>query len=216
MSSRFHKQARELLHPAELEILEEFAEELHGEELAVDFEVNLQRHLAKAFQRVLVNRAAQIPGSFNNVLGAANLSIRQTKAGKSKTKSRAKPSKNFSAADSKSSPSPEKSGSLSPFEREVFEELGTELEDITKKSRRLPAAPTRAEIRTILDIVKDARDNKKPKKLNDARDYIIIRLLYATGCRRSELENIRMTRLLQGSVQSGIGFYWKQGGPKTL
>jgi integrase len=56
-------------------------------------------------------------------------------------------------------------------------ELDVEVEDCDKSDHRLPAVPTRDEIRHLLEV-------SKVKK----RDHIIIRTFYATGIRRSELE----------------------------
>lgn len=77
---------------------------------------------------------------------------------------------------------------LSPLERERFEELDDEFEreEVGKRTRRLPAVPTREEVRRLLDTARE-QDRNVGK-----RDYLIIRLMYATGCRRSELENMRL------------------------
>jgi integrase len=58
---------------------------------------------------------------------------------------------------------------LGPVEREQYEELKDEMKDITKKSRRLPAVLSREEISHLLKTCQEER-----------RDYLIIRLLYAT------------------------------------
>jgi integrase len=70
---------------------------------------------------------------------------------------------------------------LSPVEREEYEELKEEIKDITKRSRRLPAVPSLEEVFHLLDT-----------SIESKRDHLIIRLLYATGCRRSEIENMRL------------------------
>lgn len=74
---------------------------------------------------------------------------------------------------------------MSPLERERLAELEDELKEDEATGRRLPAVPTREELAALLDLVEK----------NHHRDYIIIRLFYATGCRRSELEKMRLADL---------------------
>ena len=68
---------------------------------------------------------------------------------------------------------------LSPTERERYEELKEELKELAKQGRRLPAVLTRDEVRLLLEVSQEHE-----------RDHLIIRLFYATGCRRSEIENM--------------------------
>lgn len=86
-------------------------------------------------------------------------------------------------------PQPDKARrDLSPMEREWVDELNNELEEIredTRRSRRLPVVPPREEIEQLL-VAAQLRTNRKAK-----RNYLILRLMYSTGCRRSELEHIR-------------------------
>jgi integrase len=78
---------------------------------------------------------------------------------------------------------------LNAVDREHYDELNKEIKDMHEdsgRSRRLPAVPSRLEIQDLLNTVKNSDGN------NAKRDYMIIRLSYATGCRRSETAGIRL------------------------
>lgn len=155
MSTFSAQDLAQLLHPQEIEILEEIAQEFSDQDEHDDGrEVRL-------FSR-----------NFTELLIQAKQAHR---APKSKTKAKSKRRRPASS-------------DLSPLERERFEELQDELEDeeLGKRTRRLPAVPTRDEVRLLLDTAEE-QDRNVGK-----RDYLIIRLMYATGCRRSELENMRL------------------------
>lgn len=146
MSTFSAQDLAQLLHPQELELLEEIAHEFYEED-----------------EHGLLSR------DFTDLFIQAKYAHRSPQT-KSKKSSR-RPSSN-----------------LSPLDRERFEELEDELkdEDMGRRTRRLPAVPTRDEVRLLLDTAKE-QDRNVGK-----RDYLIIRLMYATGCRRSELENMRL------------------------
>ena len=147
----------QLLHPQELEILEELAHEFSDD----DSEEDDAEAQVRLFSRNFVQLLAQ---------------AKQVHRGpKAKSKSK-KTKRRFRPSD------------LSPLDRERFEELDDELEreEMGRRTRRLPAVPTREEVRLLLDTAEE-QDRNVGK-----RDYLIIRLMYATGCRRSELENMRL------------------------
>jgi integrase len=176
-----------LLHPQELEILEELAAEF--EELDEPTPDEKLRALADESEDAGAPKLAGAK-SISAALLAINRSLRGRgpawdsqselhalkKANTSKKKAGQKKSKDKSKKER---------GALGPLDRERFEELGDELKEIEKSGRRLPAVPTREEMRLLL------RTSKKKHQ----RDYVIIRLMYATGCRRSELENMRLADL---------------------
>ena len=155
-----------LLHPAELELLEEIAGELE------DLELNLPALTSEPsslVSSILKNNRGSGGSNFSKILLATNRA-NQMKTGRPKVVDISK--------------KPRRSRELSPVERERFEELGKEIADIKtegKGSRRLPAVPPREEIFHLLELSKEHE-----------RDHLIIRLAYATGCRRSELENLRL------------------------
>jgi integrase/recombinase XerD len=70
---------------------------------------------------------------------------------------------------------------LSAVEAEIASELEDELGEIALHSpmRRLPAVPSVREVRTLLDCARE-----------EPRDYLVLRLLYYTGTRVSELAAI--------------------------
>ena len=78
-----------------------------------------------------------------------------------------------------------RSRDLSPLERERAQEILDELQGEDRIGLRLPAVISRQEMAELLAAVKERHH----------RDYVIIRLLYATGCRRSELQNMRLADL---------------------
>ena len=139
------------LHPQELEILEELAQEFSDDD---DDNGDQFRIASRNFAKLIIQ---------------ANLAQRRK-------------------MKSKGGGGRSKTADLSPLERERFEELDDELEreEMGKRTRRLPAVPTREEVRLLLDTAEE-QDRNVGK-----RDYLIIRLMYATGCRRSELENMRL------------------------
>ena len=93
----------------------------------------------------------------------------------------------------------EKPAEVSAFEAEWTSEIIDEIEpDDDQGERRLPAVPTVGEVRQLLEAAKVKE-----------RDHLIIRMFYATGVRRSELEaakladfNLREQKLF---VRSGKG-----------
>ena len=158
MSTFSAEELAQILHPQELEILEEIAHEFE----------DLDEHDPKgeddaASRPVLSHNLAHLI-----VQASHNLQSYRGPASSKKTK-RAPRSDN-----------------LSPLDRERFDELGKEIKRDEMGKRRLPAVPTRDEVRHLLQTAQD-EDNNISK-----RDYLIIRLMYATGCRRSELENMRL------------------------
>lgn len=155
-----------LLHLSELELFEEIAGELE------DLEINLPMLTPKPnpfISSILKNNQGSGQNNFSKILVATNRA-NQKKSGRPKVVDISKKSR--------------RSRDISPTERERFEELGKEIADIKKDnkgSRRLPAVPPREEIFHLLEVSKEHE-----------RDHLIIRLAYATGCRRSELENMRL------------------------
>ncbi len=75
-------------------------------------------------------------------------------------------------------------GNLEGHHDEWNTELAEEVDEEDKHGSRLPAVLTRIEIRDLLRI-----SRKHP------RNHLIIRLFYATGVRRSELEAIKLADL---------------------
>lgn len=158
----------QLLHPAERELLLEFEDErsLGADQLAdtiMRVVSQLQQHSRPPVA------GTRYPGNVHTAEAGGKLAVKR-------------------AAKRALKPEPRRrSPEFSPIEKEVIKEMAEELEDIEKGSRRLPAVPTREEIAQLLDTVRQAADKKKR---NARRDYLIIRLFYATGCRRSELEGM--------------------------
>ena len=165
MSSLSVEELAALLHPQELEILEELAGEFEDLE---DYEESEDGGLRIP---VAMYRGS---GSLSSMLLAANKAIRNQKTRGPKVAEAARGERLRRKADA-----------LNAVERERYEELGDELDELQKSGRRLPAVPSREEMKLLL---KTAQDNHE-------RDYVLIRLFYATGCRRSEMENLRMADL---------------------
>lgn len=165
------------LHPRELELLEEIAEEL--EDLEAELPAADSAEAEKNAGSTFVTKGGHRAGSFSRFLLEATRSAQADGPVVFDPVFR-KPKKD----EGKKS-----LGRLSPLERERFDELGDELEDIEKQGRRLPAVPTQDEISLLLDTVEASTFSKKQ------RDYLIIRVAYATGCRRSELEGLLVADL---------------------
>lgn len=153
-----------LLHPAERELIREFQDD--------DGPSNQQ------LARTILQIASQLQGRSTRALQTGYPGTVHTAATRATTPAPSRPT---------ASRSPQTSSELSPLEKERVQEMADELADIEKESRRLPAVPTREELAHLLDTVRLAAEEGSR---NDRRDYLIIRLLYATGCRRSELENM--------------------------
>lgn len=158
-----------LLHPQELELLEEIAMELEeiDEDLGDD---DSDENAGSSFFRPLKPR----PRSFSRLL----LEVKRAARGEE--------SQSFDPVFRNSPSDKPKRSPLTPLEKEIFEELDDELEDFEKDGRRLPAVLTPDEVRQIFDTVQASSSAKKQ------RDYLILRVMYATGCRRSELENMKL------------------------
>ena len=71
-----------------------------------------------------------------------------------------------------------------PLSEEWSDELAREVPEDEKHERRLPAVPTRDELRQMLKAAEVKR-----------RDHLIIRLFYSTGVRRAELAAITLADL---------------------
>ena len=71
-----------------------------------------------------------------------------------------------------------------PLSEEWSDELAREVPEDEKHERRLPAVPTRDELRQLLKAAEVKR-----------RDHLIIRLFYSTGVRRAELAAITLADL---------------------
>lgn len=87
---------------------------------------------------------------------------------------------------------------FSGFDKEWNSELDTEVDENDKSETRIPAVPTRQEMRHILRV----SERKE-------RDHLVIRTFYATGVRRSELEAVKLADLylkeLKILIRSGKG-----------
>ena len=151
---------KDLLHPAEQEVLDELAEEF-DDDLDLD-------SIATILHQVSQSRTRQRQP---HIIKATNYPVSLLSASSSE-------------APSKPARKKKKSARLSVVERERFDELGGEVKEVEKNSRRLPAVLALRELKHLFQTVRQARGVKA------RRDYLILRTLYATGCRRSELENI--------------------------
>ena len=150
------EQLAQILHPQELEILEEIAYEFEDPDEDKEDDAPGRPVLSHNLAHLIVQ---------------ASQNLQDYRGPKSKTKSKKKP---------------KTTDNLSPLDRERFEELGEEIEQDEMGTRRLPAVPTRDEVNHLLQTTHD-----HSSRISE-RDYLIIRLMYATGCRRSELENMRL------------------------
>lgn len=156
----------DIIHPAEREILEELAE---------DFDVRMSREDLVEMANLFFGRRGRgtlltsgFPGTVISTMQAKQPLPRD---GEVPEKVRGGGSRS----------------NYSPLEREVFHELDGEVKELEKESRRLPAVPSRRELSNLLETVREAGENGSVK---DRRDYLILRLLYSTGCRRSELSRM--------------------------
>lgn len=170
----------DLLHPAQREILQELARDLDYDPTEKELTQALLKAIVSGnFQQKISAQAKSVstyPANFaiaNPYLKSLPTERAPGKSHKPKPKSQPKP--------------PTK---LSPLERERFLELDDEIKkgQLEQGSRRLPAVPSKTEILQYLDTVRQAwKDGKNLAK----RDYLLLRLFYATGCRRSEIGGIR-------------------------
>ena len=158
MSTFSAEELAQILHPQEIEILEEIAHEFE--------DPDEDEGEAEAASRPVLSR------NLAHLIVQANRNLRTHRGPKTESEPESEPEPEFD--------------NLSPLERERFEELGDEINREEMSTRRLPAVPTRDEVRRMLQAAQ-AQDRDINK-----RDYLIIRLMYATGCRRSELENMRL------------------------
>ena len=158
MSTFSAEELAQILHPQEIEILEEIAHEFE--------DPDEDEGEAEAASRPVLSR------NLAPLIVQANRNLRTHRGPKTESEPESEPEPEFD--------------NLSPLERERFEELGDEINREEMSTRRLPAVPTRDEVRRMLQAAQ-AQDRDINK-----RDYLIIRLMYATGCRRSELENMRL------------------------
>ena len=154
------KDFAELLHPEQLELLAELAEDL-------DDEPEFERRKP------------------SGGVGAMTNSLKSTR---SKRSARKKSQSKLSQVIQASGKALKKRQAEADESKSYFQEWNDELDDevlVSKKSlKRLPAVITRSEVRELL-----AASEKK------LRDHLVIRTLYATGCRRSELEEIKVADL---------------------
>lgn len=156
-----------LLHPAERELLREFDDDGPNNDQLASTILRMVAQLQGGRTRA---PRTSYPGTVHTAAAQASVSA----PAPAPTRARRAPRQTDSTE-------------LSPLEKERVQEMAEELADIEKESRRLPAVPTREELINLLDTVRLAAEEGSR---NDRRDYLIIRLLYATGCRRSELENM--------------------------
>jgi integrase len=159
MSTFSAEQLAQILHPQELEILEEIAYEFEDPDEYGEDDTASRPVLSHNLAHLIVQASHDLQG------------YRGPKPKKTKSKKKSKS---------------KKADNLSPLDRERFEELGEEIEENEMGTRRLPAVPTRDEVLHLLQTTQNH------KSRISKRDYLIIRLMYATGCRRSELENMRL------------------------
>lgn len=157
----------DIIHPAEREILEELAE---------DFDVRMSREDLMKMASLVFGRRGRGTTLLTSSFPGTVISTMQAK----------KPLL-FDEGEPEKAKVGSSRSNLSPFEREVFHELDGEVKELEKESRRLPAVPSRRELSDLLETVREAGENGSVK---DRRDYLILRLLYATGCRRSELSRM--------------------------
>jgi integrase len=157
MSTFSAEQLAQILYPQELEILEE---------IAYEFEDPDDQEPDAPSRPVLSHNLAHLIVQASHDLHG----YRGPKSKKTKSKKKTQTKKN---------------DNLSPLDRERFDELGEEIKRDEMGKRRLPAVPTRDEVRNLLQTAHTQDDDI------NKRDYLIIRLMYATGCRRSELEKMR-------------------------
>lgn len=140
-----------ILHPQELELLSELADELAELD---EYDLDQAAPVAPTREDYL-----------QAILGAPGLTPPTRKRGKSRKKKK-------------------KPDDLNDYEREHNAELGDEVKESVKHTGRRAAVPTREEIRHVLETSKD-----------HGRDHMMMRLFYATGARRFEIETMVLADL---------------------
>ena len=147
-----------LLNPAQLELLSEFEDELDLTNLPAAATRQLRIKSALANSPQLRDLVAKLQAS----------KLRAPDAAKPATKA----------------PKPADPAAPNPYVDEWSDELAREVPEDEKHERRLPAVPTREELRQMLKAAEVKR-----------RDHLIIRLFYSTGVRRAELAAITLADL---------------------
>lgn len=115
--------------------------------------------------------------------GAMSASTK-SKGSRKKTSSKSKLTQVIQAAEKTLKKKEAQAEQGEAYSAEWNDELDDEVLFSKKSQKRLPAVLTRAEVNELL-----AASEKK------LRDHLVIRTLYATGCRRSELESIKLADL---------------------